>query len=83
MNRILVAAAHTPSPSVNTHSVPAPILRGACNSITLETRCDKGMRSIEVNLPHILDEAIKSLRVLAMSSPAIIVMETQRVSTGS
>lgn len=81
MNRILVAASHTPSPTVNTHSVPAPILRGACERITIETRSDKGMRSQEVALPHVLDDSVKSLRVLAMSSPAIIVMETQRVST--
>lgn len=78
MNRILVAANHTPSPQVLTHSVPNPVLRGACERITIETSCDKGMRALEVELPFKLDGSIKSLRVLEMSKPAIIVMESER-----
>ncbi len=78
MNRILVAASHVPSPFVLTHAVPEPVLRGAAKSITIET--SEG-QEYEVSLPHTLDPSVQSLRVLRMSNPAIIVMETGHAHT--
>jgi hypothetical protein len=77
MNRILVAAHHTPSPIVATQAVPSPVLRGAAGSVVLET-CDYHGESMttSVRLPHTLSASIVSLRVMSMDVPSIIVMET-------
>jgi hypothetical protein len=80
MNRILVAAHHAPSPLVSTISVPNPVLRGATESVVIETQTARGMRSIEVTLPHTLDADVTHVRVLSMHSPAIIKMETTNAS---
>jgi hypothetical protein len=76
MNRILVAAHHAPSPVVSTLSVPNPVLRGATESITIETQTARGMQSMKVQLPYKLGSDVLKLRVLSMHSPAIIKMET-------
>lgn len=77
MNRILVAAHHTPSPLVATRAVPSPVLRGATRSVVLELHTGDGESiECEVTLPYVLDPAVEHLRVLSMHTRAIIKMET-------
>jgi hypothetical protein len=78
MNRILVAAHSTPSPYVSTRAVPNPVLRGQTAKATLELRSERGLRSVVVTLPHVLSPDIDGVRVLAMDTPTVIVMETAR-----
>ena len=80
MNRILVCTGNTPSPLISTMSVPTPVLRGRTERVQLMLfRSHDEVEEVDVELPFVLDPSVQNVRVIGMTQPTIIVMETAGV----
>jgi hypothetical protein len=82
MNRILVCTGNTPSPLVSTVSVPKPVLRGKTERVkaTLFKSHDV-VEDVDVALPFELAADVLHVRILEMTQPTIIVMESGNAAT--